>query len=270
MTFLRNQKDCYEAGMPRNGEGFIATISDVKQGTVDAVNVVDSSPNFSINSQIYFDNKGTQGSEAEAIVSSVKGKSVSYLESKENKVVKLTTIQSAYLFVDDTLSQPSSGAFGSIVGTVKNDNTIVLRNVNGTFDNTGTFSAAIKTFDILLDQRSSYTKGATLSLTDGVNAPIATAEVLEGTSAQNVVQIKVLTGTWNTDNTYFIQSDDLFNTSGTRIVRLTSLSDGLEPFEVNQSVALVETAENHGLGIGDKVTLILILMMLLKLKILLY
>ena len=43
---------------------------------------------------------------------------------KENRVVKLTTIQNAYLFADDTLPQPSSGAFGSIVGTVKNDSTI--------------------------------------------------------------------------------------------------------------------------------------------------
>ena len=31
------------------------------------------------------------------------------------------------------------------------------------------------------------------------------------------------------------------------------LSDNLEPFEVNQSVALVETTTAHGLGIGDKV-----------------
>ena len=159
------------------------------------------------------------------------------------------------MFADDTLTQPSSGAFGSIVGTVRNDNTIVLRNVNGTFDSTGTFSASIKTFLILLDQRSSYTKGATLSLTDGVNTPIATAEVLEGTSSQNTVQIKVLTGTWIVDDNYFLQSSNLFNTSGTKIVTLTSLSDGLNPFEVNQSVALVETASPHGLGIGDQVTI---------------
>ena len=251
----KNSRHFYQAGMPRNGDGFLAQIEEVKQGNVEGVDIVDSSNNFSINSQVYFDNIGTEGSEVEAIISSVKGKDVSYLQSKENKVVKLTVIQSAYLFVDDTLNQPSSGASGTIVGTVKNDNVIVLKNVNGTFDETGTFSAAIKTFDVLLDQRSSYTKGAILSLTDGVNAPIATAEVLEGTSTQNLVQIKVLTGTWNTDNTYFIQSDNLFNTSGTRIVRLTSLSDGLEPFEVNQSVALVETTENHGLGIGDKVNI---------------
>ena len=249
----KNSKKFYEPGMQRNGEGVIAQIAEVKQGNVEQVTVVDSSANFSINSQVYFDNRGTEGSEVESIIKSVKGKNVNYLESREDKVVKLTTIQNAYLFADDTLNQPSSGASGSIVGTVKNDNTIVLRNVNGVFDETGTFSATIKTFIMLLDQRSSYTKGATLSLTDGVNAPIATGEVLEGTSSQNTVEIKVLTGTWIIDDDYFLQSDDLFNTSGTKLVRLTSLSDGLNPFEVNQSVALIETAEPHGLGIGDKV-----------------
>ena len=250
----KNSKKYFIDGMQGNGEGVIASIGEVKSGTVDSIDVIRSSDNFSINSQIYFDNRGTEGSEVESIISSVKGKSVNYLECKEDKVVKLTTIQNAYLFADDTLTQPSSGAFGSIVGTVRNDSTIVLRNVSGTFDDTGTFSASIKTFLILLDQRSSYTKGATLSLTDGVNAPIATAEVLEGTTSQNTVQIKVLTGTWIVDDNYFLQSSNLFNTSGTKVVTLTSLSDGLNPFEVNQSVALIETAAPHGLGIGDQVT----------------
>ncbi len=251
----KNSKKYYIPGMQGNGEGVVASIAEVNSGTVDEVEIFRSSANFSINSQVYFDNRGTEGSEVEAIISSVKGKSVTYLESKENKVVKLTTIQNAYLFADDTLNQPSSNASGSIVGTVKSDNIIVLRNVVGTFDDTGTFSASIKTFDVLLDQRSSYTKGATLSLTDGINTPIATAEVLEGTSSQNVVTIKVTAGTWIVNDDYFLQSDDLFNTSGTKVVRLTSLSDGLEPFEVNQSVALIETGSNHGLGIGDQVTI---------------
>ena len=251
----KNSRRFYQAGMQRNGEGVIAQIAEVKQGNVETINVVDSSANFSINSQVYFDNRGTEGSEVESIVNSVKGKNVSYLECKEDRVVKLTTIQNAYLFADDTLNQPSSGASGSIVGTVKNDNIIVLRNVNGVFDETGTFSATIKTFTILLDQRSSYTKGAILSLTDGINAPIAKGEVLEGTNSQNVVEIKVTEGTWIVNSDYFLQSDDLFNTSGTKVVRLTSLSDGLNPFDVNQSVALVETADPHGLGIGDQVTI---------------
>ena len=251
----KNSKRFYIPGMPKNGEGVVAQISEVKSGTIDSISVDRSSGNFSVNSKIYFDNKGSEGSEAEALVGSVKGKPVNYLESFEDKVVKLTTIQNAYLFTDDTLRQPSSNASGTIVGNIRNDNVIVLKDVIGTFDNTGTFSADIKTFFILLDQASSYTKGATLSLTDGINPAIATGEVLGGTSSQNTVEIKVLSGDWLDFNTgeYFIQSNDFFNTSGSKPVTLTSLSDNLEPFEVNQSVALIETSENHGLGIGDRV-----------------
>ena len=249
----KNSKRLFTPGMPKNGEGVIARISDVKSGFVDSIDLSGSSSNFSVNSKVYFDNSGTDGQEAEAIVSSVKGKPVNYLQSKENKVVQLTIIQNAYLFANDTLSQPASGAYGEIVGNVVSDNVIVLKNVVGTFNSTGTFSAAIKTFSVLVDQDSSYTAGATLYLTDGINPPIATAEVLETTSKQNVVKIKVLTGTWAVDDDYFLQSSNLFNTSGSRIVRLTSLSDGLVPFDVNQNVALVETSSEHGLGIDDNI-----------------
>jgi hypothetical protein len=247
----KNAKRFFTPDMLGNGDGLIATISEVRSGTVDNIAIDRSSNNFSVNSKLYFENEGTQGKDVAALVSSVTGRPVNYLQSKEDKVVKLTTIQNAFLFVDDTLRQPSSSASGTIVGTVQNDNVIVLKDVVGTFDNTGTFSADIKTFILTIDQDSSYTKGATLSLTDGVNPPIATAEILEGTSRQNTVTIKVLTGTWIIDDDYYIQSDNLFNTSGSKIVTLVSLSDNLEPFEVNQSVALVETTENHGLAIGD-------------------
>ena len=249
----KNSKRFYRPGMQGNGEGLIAQIEAVTSGAVDRVAVDRSSSNFSINSKLYFDNQGTEGDGVEALVSSVKGETVNYLQSREDKVVKLTTIQNAYLFQDDTLRQPASGASGSIVGTVTDDNIIVLKNVIGTFNNTGTFSADIKTFLLTVDQDSNYTKGATLSLTDGVNPPIATAEILEGTSRQNTVKIKQLTGNWIVDDDYFLQSSNLFNTSGSKIVTLVSLSDNLEPFEVNQSVALVETTENHGLAIGDEV-----------------
>ena len=249
----KNSKRFYRPGMQGNGEGLIAQIEAVNSGAVDRVAVDRSSTNFSINSKLYFDNQGTEGDGVEALVSSVKGENVNYLQSREDKVVKLTTIQSAYLFQDDILRQPASGASGSIAGTVTDSNIIVLKDVVGTFNNTGTFSADIKTFLLTVDQDSNYTKGATLSLTDGINPPIATAEILEGTSRQNTVKIKQLTGTWIVDEDYFLQSSNLFNTSGSKIVTLVSLSDNLEPFEVNQSVALIETTENHGLAIGDEV-----------------
>ena len=301
-----------ELGMPGNGEGVIAEIGSVKAGTVDNITVERSAGVFSVNSKLYFDNRGTDGSQAEALIESVKGQPVEYIDSYENKVVKLTTIQNAYLFEDDTLRQPSSNASGVIVGEVRNDNQIVLKNVIGTFDNTGTFSADIKTFFILLDQKSSFTKGAILSLTDGINPAVAKGEILNGTSSQNTVEIKVTEGDWvplnqgritatsilpnkvyrivelgdtNWDQIgaglqfqvgqeftsnaneptgdgiaeevggdYFLQSSDFFNTSGSKPVVLTSLSDNLEPFEVNQSVALIETSNPHGLGIDDKIT----------------
>ena len=155
----KKSKRFFQPGMPRNGEGVVAQIEEVKSGTIDSISVDRSSSNFSANSKVYFDNRGSEGAEAEALVESVKGKTVNYLESFEDKVVKLTTIQNAYLFTDDTLRQPSSNASGTIVGNIRNDNVIVLKDVVGVFDNTGTFSADIKTFFILLDQRSSYTKG---------------------------------------------------------------------------------------------------------------
>jgi hypothetical protein len=249
----KNSKRYSVANIPVNGEGLIAKIGEVKSGNVDRISIESSSSNFTVDSKVFFDNTGTEGKDVEALVSRVNGKSVTYLESKEDRVVKLTTIQSAYLFADDVLRQPASGASGSIVGTVANDNIVVLRNVIGTFNNTGTFSADIKTFILTVDQDSNYTRGATLLLTDGVNPAIATAEILENTSRQNTLRIKVLSGTWIIDEDYFIQSDNLFNTSGSRIVSLVSLSDNLEPFEVNQSVALIETSSDHGLGIGDSV-----------------
>ena len=265
----KNSKRFFIPGMPRNGEGVYAEISSVKSGTIDLIDIDRSSNNFSVNSKVYFNNRGSEGSEAEASVGSIKGKVVNYLDSYENKVVKLTTIQNAYLFADDTLRQPSSNASGTIVGDIRNDNVVVLKDVVGVFDNTGTFSADIKTFFVLLDQRSSYTKGAILSLTDGINPTVAKGEVLNGTSNQNVVEIKVVPlnpdddeqdwdfGDWFQFNQgeYFLQSNDFFNTSGTKPVTLTSLSDNLEPFEVNQSVALIETQTNHGIGIGDKVNI---------------
>ena len=90
----RNAKRFYRPGMQGNGEGLIAQIEAVTAGTVDRIAVDRSSTNFSINSN-YFDNEGTEGS-GEALVASVKGEEVNYLQSREDKVVKLTTIQNAY------------------------------------------------------------------------------------------------------------------------------------------------------------------------------
>ena len=70
----KNSKKYLIPGMQGNGEGVIASIGEVKSGTVDSIDVIRSSDNFSVNSQLYFDNRGTEGSEVESIISSSKRK----------------------------------------------------------------------------------------------------------------------------------------------------------------------------------------------------
>ena len=67
--------------MQGNGEGLIVQIEAVIE-TVDRIAVDRSSTNFSINSKLFFDNEGTEGSGAEALVASVKGEEVNYLQSR--------------------------------------------------------------------------------------------------------------------------------------------------------------------------------------------
>jgi hypothetical protein len=269
-----NARRFFRPGTPPNGGNVIATINSVKNGSIDTVDITSSSGNFSVGSKLVFDNTGTGGFGAEAIVSSVKGKSVNWLESTETKATRLEVINPAYLFSGDTLSQPATGASGEVVGTVRNDTVVVLRNVQGTFDTTNTFSASIKVLNLFLDKSSSYAAGSILKLTDGAVAKVAFGEVLSTTADSNIVTVKVLptadydkdpstpddvaTGTapyyFETEENladHYLASNNLGDTSGTRITGFRSLSDGLEPFDVNQLVALVETNEDHGVGLED-------------------
>jgi len=262
-------------GIPTNGGNVIAKIKDVTSGSIDSIEISSSSSNFSVGSELFFDNSGTNGFGAEASVSSVKGKTVNFLESQQTKATRLEIVRPAFLFAGDRLTQPATGSYGEIVGDVLNDNTVVLRDVNGVFDTSNTFSASIKVLSLLLDKPSSYAAGSILKLTDGAIAKVAFGEVLETTSESNLVIVKVLTQNIDFDGNpstpfdiptgtapyyfetednladHFLQSNSLSDTSGSKIVSINSLSDGLEPFDVNQNVALIETAQNHGVGLDD-------------------
>jgi len=251
-----NVKRLFVPGIQGNGGGLNAIIQDLESGSIDSIEVDGSSNSFSVGSKLVFDNSGTEGSGVEASVSSVKGKSVNYIESFEKKAVKLEITTDSYVFENDKLRQPGTGAFGTIVGTVRADNTILIRDVNGVFNSTATFSTDIKVVRLSIDKVSSYAQGSILSLTDGIVTTAATGEVLESVIAGNTVILKVLSGTFqDQDNLpgYFIKSDSLSDTSGARIDSVEYLSDGLVPFDIDDNIALVETSEEHGLGIGDVV-----------------
>jgi len=257
----KNAKRLYVPGISQNGGGVLGFIQDLESGSVDAIEVDNNGVNansFGVGSSLVFDNQGTEGFGVESIVSSVFGKQINYLESFEQKAVKLVITRDSYVFADDFLRQPSTGAFGTIVGTVRGDNTILLRDVNGTFDKTATFSTDIKVVRLTIDKVSTYKQGSILSLTDGIVTTNATGEVLESVTSGNTVILKVLTGTFE-DQTqlpgYFLKSDSLEDTSGAVVDDVEYLSDDLRPFNIDDNIALVETDGAHNLGIGDVVNI---------------
>ena len=110
----------------------------------------------------------------------------------------------SYLFDGDTITQANTGATGKIVGNVFTAKNFALRAVTGTFNSTDVLSSNTKVINLILDNQSSYTKGATLTFSDGIAAAVATGEVLETTIDQNNVKIKVLTGTFSVSTTLFL------------------------------------------------------------------
>ena len=252
----KNVKRLFTPGLQVNGGGVNAIIQDLESGSIESIDVESSSDSFSVGSSLVFDNSGTEGNGVEATVNSVKGKSVNYLQSFESKVVKLVITRDSYVFAGDFLRQPGSGAFGTIVGDVKADNTILVKDVNGTFDDSATFSTDIKVVRLTIDKVSSFAQGSTIELTDGVVTVAAKGEVLESIVAGNTLIVKVTSGTFEDQEDlpgYFIKSSSLSDTSGAKIDDVEYLSDGLIPFDIDDNIALVETSSEHKLGIGDVV-----------------
>jgi len=239
--------------IPSNGSSAISKIEDVIGGSVSSATVYDSTPVYSVGSKLIVDSELTGGSDAEAEVDSVIGKNVVSLESQQTKSLLVQLKQNAYLFDGDTITQSNTGATGFIVGDVFTSNKFVLRSVTGNFNTTDTLSSNTDVVSLILDQNSSYTKGAILSLGDGLTPPVATGEILEETNSQNSVKIKILTGTFTPNDNLFLSSSNLINTTGSKIFSTTSLSSGLPIFKVDNNIALLKTANAHGVGIGENI-----------------
>ena len=117
----------------------------------------------------------------------------------------------------------------------------------------------VKILNIVLDQNSSYTIGSTLKLTDGKTKPDsvkATGTVLETTSNQNTVRVLVNTGNFNLgiDNEIlFLQSSDLSNTVGTKIVNTFSISENISIFNFDYDYAILKTSSSHNLVANDTI-----------------
>jgi hypothetical protein len=236
-----------------NGDGVIAIIKSVTKGGISEANVERSTNNFTVGSLVRVNNTGTEGSGATASVSSVVGKDVLSLQSKQTKATEIKTLQTAYYFEGDTITQPSTGASGILINNVINDKQLILRNVQGTFTKQAAINSTINVINLILGQSSSFTVGSTIILFDGISAPVATGIALETTNNQNSIRIKVTNGNFVLDNTLFLKSDNLSDTVGSKLISINSLSLGITPNLINENIAIVQTQENHNVRIGDKI-----------------
>ena len=236
-----------------NGDLTIAKIEDTNRGSVSSGLITNSGNNFSVGCKLSIDDNNTGGYGAVGEVDSVKGKTVLSIDSQQSKVLYVNLSSTAYLFDGDTITQGVTGANGKIVGNVFSGRNFVIENVSGTMNSTDVLSSSTKVLSLILDINVTYTKGAILSLSDGVNAPIAVGEILETTSAQNTVKVKVTDTGFVVDQTYFLTSSNLLNTPGAKIVSITNLSENLPIFNITDNVALLTTDTSHGVGVGESI-----------------
>jgi len=248
-----------------NGRSFSAVISEVESGNIKGFVVDQSVTQHNPGNLLYVDNSGTLGSGFSGSVETVTGKEVDYLQSKDSVCVLLTD-SPVYLFKDYLLKQQNTNFTGSIVGDVRFDNKIVLQSVGNKFDEEELFdlvnpsnNQVVKILSIVLDQNSSYTSGATLKLTDGKTNPNsikATGTVLETSSSQNTVRVLVNSGNFDlgVDNDIlFLQSSDLGNTIGTKIITTSSISEDISVFNIDYNYAILKTNDSHNLVVNDTI-----------------
>ena len=241
------------SGLSQNGVKTRAKIKEVSSGSITGFKVFSSSDNFSPGGNVLLDNTGTSGRDAVGVITDVKGKDVSSIKATDaQKVAKIQITENCFVFNGDTITQPATGASGTAVGDTLDGKIIVLENVSGDFNSTGLFDSSTLSLNLILNSNATFTKGATLSYTDG-DTVIATGEVIESTERRNSVKIKVLSGAFNITDDYYLRSDNLLNTIGAEIISKSSLSTGLVPFNVVTKAALVTTTEDHKISVGDQV-----------------
>lgn len=250
-----------------NGRSFSAIVSQVESGNIKGFIVDQASTEHNPGNLVFVDNSGTSGEGFAGSVETVTGKEIDYLLSKDSVCVLLSD-NPVYLFKNYLLKQQNTGYSGSIVGDVRFDNKIVLESVNDKFDSNELFDLVdpstdevVKILSIVLDQNSSYTAGSLLKLTDGKTNPDsikATGTVLETSSSQNTVRVLVNSGNFDLgidSDLLFLQSSDLSNTIGTKIVTTSSISENVSVFNIDYNYAIVKTSDSHDLVVNDTVNI---------------
>lgn len=173
----RNIKRIKTDGISQNGEPIEAVIEEINTGTISEIECVDSNAIFSPGNKIVFDYADQDFTkEISSVVKEVEGKSITSIQSQQDKAIKISTINTAYLFADSTLYQENTNAYGTVLGNVINDTNIVLKEVNGTFTSTDKLFSNIVVASLLLDRSSSFASGSIVTLSNGKQAGVEKVE----------------------------------------------------------------------------------------------
>lgn len=162
-----NARRLRTALMPKNGVSAQVIVESTKEGNVSSVAVENSHDKFSIGNSVIINNDYTEGSEAEAEVSSLKGKIITSIESTQTKAILFESKNPVYFFHGSIITQQLSGATGEVVGDRFSVNEFVLRNVSGTFNTLNKLDSSVRVLNLVIDKTSFYTQGETISFTNG-------------------------------------------------------------------------------------------------------
>jgi len=243
-----NVKRLKSADFTSAGSSVTAEIKDVTSGFVSSAIVEDSFDTFAVGSKVYTKQA------VDSTVSSLKGKDVVSIKSQETVVLDVSTVNTVYFFGGDTITQTETGATGIVLENASNTNRFILTDVSGEFSTDEVIQSDIKVLKFILDESSTYTVGSTVDLIDiDAEAIVASGEVLESTNRQNSLTVKVISGTFESGSNYYLKSNTLSDTSRSEIITITSLSDNIEIFQINDKVALLETTVPHGISVSDDV-----------------
>jgi len=247
----------------KNGSGFSAIVSDVQQGSVSGFIVDTVTREHNPGNKLVILDPNDSGSGLEASVGEVSGLNVDYLRAKKSVSVLLSN-EEAYLFKNFVLRQQGTGYQGDIVNDVNFNNTIILENLTGEFDSTNLFdlidpdtNLEVEVSNLLLTDSSSFTIGSTINLTDGF-VSVASGIILESTSRQNTLRIKVISGDFSVgvDNEDLVlQSSTLSDDVGVGISSIRSLSKNIKVNIIDYNYAILKTSNPHGLLLNDNINI---------------
>jgi len=110
-------------------------------------------------------------------------------------------------------------------------------------------------------QLSSVPNGVPINLINAstvgvvVNSEIARGIILENVAAGNTVRVRVIDGNFIIGNLYYLKSNTIDDTIGSKIFKIDQLSKNVEIFEIDDNIALVTTDANHNITENDKVNI---------------